>query len=87
MGAIDSCFVTDEDLRGRNVLHLSTTVLLRVCSRIMKSSFSFGLTMGITVETYNTVRKCHSGEDGSQEASHPLAYPRPETSPSERQLL
>ena len=86
MGAIDSRFVTDEDLRGRNVLHLSTTVLLRVRSRIRKS-FSFGLTMGITVETYNTVRKCHGGEDGSQEASHPLAYPRPETSPSERQLL
>ena len=32
-------FVTD-DLRGRSMLHLSTTVLLRVCSRINHSPYT-----------------------------------------------
>ena len=42
-GAIDSGGLhqltekTDEDFHGRNVLHLSTTVLLRVHSRINRS--------------------------------------------------
>ena len=34
-------FVTDEDLRGRNVLHSSTIVLLRVRSRIDHSPYLF----------------------------------------------
>ena len=32
--------LTDEDLRGRNVLHLSTTVLLRVRSKIYRPPLS-----------------------------------------------
>ena len=36
---LQNFFVTDEDLCGRNVVHLSTTVLLRVWSRINRSPY------------------------------------------------
>ena len=44
---IPFCFVTDEDLRGRNVLHSSTIVLLRVRSRIDHSPLICSVAMSL----------------------------------------